>query len=113
VEYKIFQFPADKIPLIDGNADDWAMVPESYSIRMDQLKETVKGVCSHASSSAAHGEPCLPVQVHGVHARMYHIFTPAPERDWALSGAASHGSKNYLGCTPPTVTISSMVSRAN
>jgi len=27
VEYKIFQFPADKIPRIDGNADDWAMVP--------------------------------------------------------------------------------------
>ncbi len=24
VEFKNFQFPADKIPRIDGNADDWA-----------------------------------------------------------------------------------------
>jgi PKD domain len=37
VTYKVFQFPADKIPRIDGNADDWAMVPESYVIGMDQL----------------------------------------------------------------------------
>ncbi|MFN7922990.1 MAG: hypothetical protein U0Q16_23000 [Bryobacteraceae bacterium] len=43
VEFKIFQFPADKIPHIDGKGDDWAIVPESYAIGMDQLKETVKG----------------------------------------------------------------------
>jgi hypothetical protein len=30
------QFPPDKIPRIDGNTDDWAMVPDSYSIGMDQ-----------------------------------------------------------------------------
>ena len=40
VEFKIFQFPADKIPRIDGDTSDWSMVPESYSIGMDQLKET-------------------------------------------------------------------------
>ena len=39
--FKIFQFPADKIPTIDGKTDDWAIVPESYSIGMDQLKDTV------------------------------------------------------------------------
>src|SRR5256885_14008641 len=43
IEYKIFQFPADKIPRIDGDPSDWSMVPESYSIGMDQLKETAKG----------------------------------------------------------------------
>src|SRR4051794_10912197 len=43
VEYKIFQFPADKIPRIDGDTSDWSLVPESYSIGMDQLKETQKG----------------------------------------------------------------------
>jgi hypothetical protein len=37
VTFKVFQFPADKIPRIDGNADDWAMVPESYVIGMDQF----------------------------------------------------------------------------
>ncbi|MBC8352083.1 MAG: PKD domain-containing protein [Planctomycetes bacterium] len=44
VEFKIFQFPADKIPRIDGDANDWSLVPESYSIGMDQLRETVIGI---------------------------------------------------------------------
>ncbi|MFH0988771.1 MAG: PKD domain-containing protein [bacterium] len=35
--YKIFQFPADQIPRIDGNTDDWDIVPESYTVGMDQL----------------------------------------------------------------------------
>ena len=35
--FKIFQFPANAIPRIDGNADDWAMVPEDYVIGTDQL----------------------------------------------------------------------------
>ncbi|MCB0746446.1 MAG: PKD domain-containing protein [Ignavibacteriae bacterium] len=35
--YKIFQFPSDQIPRIDGNADDWSMVSDSYTIGMDQL----------------------------------------------------------------------------
>jgi PKD domain len=39
VTYPIFQFPADKIPRIDGNTDDWAMVPESYVIGTDQLTD--------------------------------------------------------------------------
>jgi hypothetical protein len=37
--YKVFQFPADQIPRIDGDASDWAMVPESYAIGLDQLVE--------------------------------------------------------------------------
>jgi PKD domain len=35
--FKVFQFPADKIPRIDGDPSDWAMVPESYSIGLDQM----------------------------------------------------------------------------
>ena len=35
--YKIFQFPADQIPRIDGKADDWLIVPDSYTVGMDQL----------------------------------------------------------------------------
>lgn len=42
-EFRIFQFPADKIPRIDGNADDWSIVPESYQIGIDQLSDTVRG----------------------------------------------------------------------
>ncbi|WP_078228214.1 PKD domain-containing protein [Flavobacterium sp. LM4] len=37
--FKVFQFPANKIPTIDGKADDWKMVPESYTVGMDQLWE--------------------------------------------------------------------------
>ncbi len=37
--FKIFQFPADKIPRIDGDASDWALVPESYVIGSDQLAD--------------------------------------------------------------------------
>jgi hypothetical protein len=44
VEFPIFQFPAHQIPRIDGNADDWSIVPESYAIGMDQLRETVTGL---------------------------------------------------------------------
>lgn len=44
VEYRVFQFPPDKIPRIDGATDDWAIVPESYAIGMDQMRETVTGL---------------------------------------------------------------------
>lgn len=44
VEYQVFQFPADKIPRIDGDAADWAIVPESYAVGADQLRETVIGL---------------------------------------------------------------------
>lgn len=40
--FKIFQFPADKIPTVDGKMDDWAIVPESYAIGSDQLVDTIK-----------------------------------------------------------------------
>ncbi|MBN1180723.1 MAG: PKD domain-containing protein [Bacteroidales bacterium] len=30
--FKIFQFPANMIPCIDGNADDWSIVPEEYYV---------------------------------------------------------------------------------
>jgi len=35
--YKIFQFPADQIPRIDGDVSDWDIVPDNYIIGMDQL----------------------------------------------------------------------------
>lgn len=41
VEFKIFQFPANMIPCIDGNPEDWDIVPDNYSIGTDQLRDTV------------------------------------------------------------------------
>lgn len=43
IEFKIFQFPPDRIPRIDGKSDDWDMVPVEYRIGLDQLAETVVG----------------------------------------------------------------------
>lgn len=37
VTFQVFQFPADQIPRIDGEADDWKIVPESYVVGTDQL----------------------------------------------------------------------------
>jgi hypothetical protein len=42
VTYPVFQFPADRIPRVDGNADDWSMVPDSYIIGTDQLTDDTK-----------------------------------------------------------------------
>ena len=44
VEFKIFQFPANRIPRIDGNPQDWNFIPDSYAIGQDQLRETVMGL---------------------------------------------------------------------
>jgi hypothetical protein len=41
VEFKVFQFPAGRIPRIDGQTGDWDIVPESYVIGSDQLEDTV------------------------------------------------------------------------
>jgi len=43
VTYRIFQFPQNQIPRIDGNFSDWKMVPNSYSIGIDQLENTKLG----------------------------------------------------------------------
>lgn len=144
VEYKIYQFPSGQIPRIDGKTDDWAQFPASYTIGMDQLKETVhnlgfkynkkdldvsvkvawvKGLnrlyflyeayddywdfrradrhndifevvvdgdlsggpliaALHPNQQLDKGEAFFAF--HGVHAQNYHIFTPAPDRDWAF-----------------------------
>jgi hypothetical protein len=43
VTFKVFQFPADRIPRIDGETDDWNIVPASYMIGTDQLRDTEGG----------------------------------------------------------------------
>ncbi len=43
VEFKIFQFPTDQIPRIDGDPSDWAIVPDSYTYGDDQINDTEDG----------------------------------------------------------------------
>lgn len=38
--YQVFQFPKDQIPRIDGHFLDWAIVPDTMSIGLDQLIDT-------------------------------------------------------------------------
>jgi hypothetical protein len=40
--YKIYQFPANMIPRIDGSMDDWADFPEEYVVGTDQLWDDSK-----------------------------------------------------------------------
>lgn len=40
VTFKVFQFPPNMVPRIDGDDSDWAMVPDSYAIGMSQLVNT-------------------------------------------------------------------------
>jgi hypothetical protein len=37
--FKVFQFPANMIPRIDGNADDWAIVPDDYAVGIDKMHD--------------------------------------------------------------------------
>ncbi|HVW19797.1 MAG TPA: PKD domain-containing protein [Opitutaceae bacterium] len=47
VTFKVFQFPADRIPRVDGEASDWDIVPDSYAVHADQLID----------DGGAHGHP--------------------------------------------------------
>lgn len=37
--FSVFCFPSDRIPRIDGNTDDWDIVPDSYTIGMESMTE--------------------------------------------------------------------------
>ena len=41
IEFKVFQFPPDMIPTIDGDPSDWDMVPESYANGMTDMIDNV------------------------------------------------------------------------
>jgi hypothetical protein len=43
MEFKIFQFPHDAIPRIDGETSDWDMVPDSYVYDTSFLNDTEDG----------------------------------------------------------------------
>ena len=86
VTYQVFQFPADKIPRIDGNTDDWAMVPESYVVGKDQLTNDVK-------TPPAAGDKSLAVRVKvgwvkGLN-RLYFLYE-AEDDYWDFSDPGLH-----------------------
>jgi len=42
VEFKIFQFPPDRIPRIDGDPSDWDIVPDDYIVGTEELVDLVR-----------------------------------------------------------------------
>ncbi len=42
--FKIFQFPTDQIPRIDGDFSDWEIVPKDYTYGTDELNDTEDGM---------------------------------------------------------------------
>jgi hypothetical protein len=49
-KFKIFQFPANMIPTIDGKSDDWKIVDPSYDIGMNQLQDDRHDSIRHRSA---------------------------------------------------------------
>ena len=43
VTYRVFQFPPDRLPKIDGDSADWQIVPKEYTIDGSHLEDTVMG----------------------------------------------------------------------
>jgi hypothetical protein len=84
VTYKVFQFPADQIPRIDGRTDDWAMVPDSYAVGIDQLTDDSK---RHAAPDRATLDVKVRVGwVKGLN-RLYFLYEATkPYWDFSLPG---------------------------
>jgi hypothetical protein len=84
--FKIFQFPADKIPRIDGTTDDWSMVPDSYSIGTDQLSDDEK---KHPSADPSNLDVSVKVGwVKGMN-RLYFLYE-AYDNYWDFSRSDLH-----------------------
>ncbi|SNT41295.1 PKD domain-containing protein [Granulicella rosea] len=83
---KVFQFPADRIPRIDGDASDWAMVPESYVVDASQLRDDTK---KHASANAKDLDVHVKVGwVKGLN-RLYFLYE-AYDNFWDFSDPGLH-----------------------
>jgi len=84
--YKIFQFPANSIPVIDGKGLDWKMVPDEYSIGMDQLWDDSK---KHTSADPSNLNVKVKVGwVKGMN-RLYFLYE-AYDNYWDFSLAGLH-----------------------
>lgn len=42
--YKVFQFPDDRVPKMDGKAEDWAVVPPAYFLGQTDHEEVFRGL---------------------------------------------------------------------
>ena len=79
--FKVFQFPANMIPRVDGETDDWKMVPDSYAIGLDQMvDDSRRGHKPNPSEFDAHVKVGW---VKGMN-RLYFLYE-AYSNDWEFS----------------------------
>jgi len=72
--YKIFQFPADRIPRIDGISSDWDIVPEDYAITISQLHDDRPDSVRHRSIDKKNLDVSIKVGwVKGIN-RLYFLY---------------------------------------
>lgn len=84
--FRIFQFPSDKIPVIDGKSNDWAIVPESYTVGMDQLWDDSR---KHATANPMNLDVKVKVAwVKGLN-RLYFLYE-AYDDYWDFSHTGLH-----------------------
>lgn len=84
--FKIFQFPADKIPTVDGLTNDWDMVPDSYVIDSSQF---VDDTHRHAQPDAE--SPHVRIKVGWVKGlnRLYFLYE-ADDNYWDFADPGLH-----------------------
>lgn len=84
--FKIFQFPADQIPVVNGKTDDWDIVPDSYTVGMDQLWDDSR---KHARADAKNLDVKVKVGwVKGLN-RLYFLYE-AYDDYWDFSQPGLH-----------------------
>ena len=90
--FKIFQFPPNRIPTIDGQTNDWDIVPEDYVVGIDELWDD-----SERHSSVDTTNLNVRVQVGWVKGlnRLYFLYE-AYDDYWDFSDAGLHNDTYEL-----------------
>jgi hypothetical protein len=87
--FKIFQFPPNQIPTIDGKVEDWNIVDESYNIGMDQLWDDRDDSIRHKTSDKRNLDVNVKVGwVKGMN-RLYFLYE-AYDDYWDFSSTNLH-----------------------
>jgi hypothetical protein len=83
---KVFEFPADQIPRIDGKDDDWAVVPDSYALTLADMHDDEK---KHANADPKDLEVKVKVGwVKGLN-RLYFLYE-AYDNFWDFADPGLH-----------------------
>jgi hypothetical protein len=85
--FKVFQFPADMIPRIDGKDDDWAIVPDSYAITLADMHDD-----SHIHAKPDPKDLDVKIKVGWVKGlnRLYFLYE-AYDNYWDFADPGLHG----------------------